>query len=98
MARFFIQRPIFAIVLSLVILLMGFLSLRQLPIALYPPISPPVVQISTLYLGANAKIVESSVANAIEQQINGVPGLLYMQSTSTNQGYYTLNCYFAIDT
>ena len=56
------------------------------------------MQVSTLYLGANAKIVESSVANQIEQQINGVPGLLYMQSTSTNQGSYTLNCYFGIDT
>jgi multidrug efflux pump len=98
MAQFFIHRPIFAIVLSVVITLLGVLSLIGLPIALYPPISPPVVQVSTLYLGANAKIIESSVANAIEQQINGVPGLLYMQSTSTNQGSYTLNCYFSIDT
>jgi multidrug efflux pump len=98
MARFFIHRPIFAIVLSVVIVLLGVLSLLSLPIALYPPISPPVVQVSTLYAGANAKIVESSVASAIEQQINGVPGLLYMQSTSTNQGYYSLNCYFGVDT
>ena len=98
MASFFIHRPIFAIVLSLVICLLGGLALFTLPIALYPPITPPVVQVSTFYLGANSRIVESSVANAIEEQINGVPGLLYMQSTSTNQGYYTLNCYFSIDT
>ena len=98
MANFFIHRPVFSIVLALIITLMGLLVLRGLPIALYPPISPPVVEVSTLYLGANAKIVESSVANAIEEKINGVPGLIYMQSSSTNQGYYTLNCYFGIET
>ncbi len=98
MAHFFITRPVFSIVLALIISLVGFLSLKALPIALYPPISPPVVEVSTLFLGANAKIVESSIANAIEEQINGVPGLIYMQSSSTNQGYYTLNCYFGIET
>jgi multidrug efflux pump len=98
MATFFIRRPTFAIVLSIVILLLGGLSILTLPISQYPPISPPVVQVSTAYLGANAKVIESSVATAIEQQVNGVPGMIYMQSSSTNLGSYTLNCTFDIGT
>ena len=74
MARFFIDRPVFAIVLSIFITLAGLISIFNLPIAQYPQISPPRVTVSTNYVGASAETVEQSVAQAIEQQVNGVEG------------------------
>lgn len=98
MARFFIHRPVFAIVLSVVIVLLGVLAIVTLPIAQFPPISPPLVQVQATYVGASATVVEQSVATAIEKQVNGADNMIYMQSTSTSQGVYTLNCTFAVGT
>ena len=78
MARFFIDRPIFAIVISILILLAGTLAALQLPIAKYPQIQPPTVNVVTTYIGANAGVVNETVAQTIEQQVNGVQGMDYM--------------------
>ncbi len=96
MARFFIQRPVFAIVLSTTIVLLGVLALVSLPISQFPPIAPPLVQVQATYPGASATVVEQAVATAIEKQVNGAENMIYMQSTSTSQGAYTLNCTFAV--
>lgn len=92
--HFFIDRPIFAAVLSLVILLVGGLALLGLPIAQYPEIAPPTVVVSTLYPGANARIVAETVATPIEQEVNGVEDMLYMSSQSTNSGNMSLTITF----
>jgi multidrug efflux pump len=89
-SRFFIDRPIFAAVLSIVLTLAGTLSLLGLPMAQYPPITPPTIQISALYPGANAQVVAEGIAAPIEQQVNGVEDMLYMSSQCTNAGNYTL--------
>jgi multidrug efflux pump len=89
-ANFFIERPIFAAVLSIVITLVGAIALIGLPIAQYPRIAPPTVQVQSTYLGANAEVVEQSVATPIEQQVNGVEGMLYMSSLSSNDGQMSL--------
>lgn len=86
MSSFFIERPIFAWVISLLILLAGLLSLRLLPIAQYPDIAPPVVNISTMYPGASAQVVEEAVTAVIEKEMNGAPGLMYMSATSSSTG------------
>ena len=96
MARFFIDRPVFAIVLSIFITLAGLISIFNLPIAQYPQISPPRVTVSTNYVGASAETVEQSVAQAIEQQVNGVEGMIDMRSTSDNSGGYELSAIFEI--
>ena len=93
-ARFFIDRPIFAAVLSIVITLAGFVSIGALPLALYPPVSPPVVQVDCNYPGASAQLVAESVATPIEQQVNGVENMLYMSSQCTNDGSYNLSVTF----
>jgi multidrug efflux pump len=98
LSRFFIDRPIFATVLSVVITLIGGISLVWLPIAQYPQISPPGVAVSISYPGANAQTVAQTVGAPIEQQVNGVPGMLYMSSQSGNDGSYTLNCTFEVGT
>src|SRR5438105_4810304 len=90
LARFFIDRPIFATVLSLVITLTGGLALFTLPLALYPPISPPVVQVDCKYPGASAQTVSETVAAPIEQEVNGVEGIMYMSSQCGNDGSYNL--------
>lgn len=95
-SRFFIDRPIFAIVLSLLFTLAGGISVFFLPIALYPPISPPMVQVTCAYPGANAKVVSDTVGTPIEQLVNGVDHLLYMQSQSTNDGNYALLLTFEV--
>ncbi len=89
-ARFFIDRPIFAAVLSIVITLAGLLSVFQLPIAMFPSVTPPLVQVDCRYPGASAKVVAETIAAPIEQQVNGVEGMMYMSSQSTNDGGYNL--------
>src|SRR3954449_7668097 len=93
-SRFFISRPIFASVVSIVITLIGAIALFYLPIAQYPRITPPGVSISINYPGASAKVVADTVAAPIEQQVNGVPGMLYMSAQMGNDGAYTLTVTF----
>ncbi|MBL8800292.1 MAG: efflux RND transporter permease subunit [Planctomycetia bacterium] len=93
-ARFFIDRPIFASVLSIIITLAGGVALFGLPVAQYPDITPPTVEVSAIYPGANSKVVAATVAAPIEQQVNGVEGMLYMSSQCTNDGNYTLTITF----
>lgn len=97
-ARFFIERPIFAWVVSLVILLVGGVAAVMLPIAQYPDITPPTVQVTASYPGANAQTVADSVAAPIEQQVNGVERMLYMSSQCTNDGVYVLTVTFELGT
>ncbi len=90
LSRFFIDRPIFATVLSIVITLGGGVALFSLPIAQYPPIVPPTIQVMCNYPGASAQVVAESVAAPIEQYVNGVEEMLYMSSNCTNDGSYNL--------
>src|SRR6266571_3252807 len=93
-SRFFINRPIFASLLSIVIVLGGTIALFTLPVAQYPDITPPTVEVSASYPGANAQVVADTVAAPIEQQVNGVEGMMYMSSQCTNDGNYTLTVTF----
>src|SRR5260370_28223584 len=93
-SHFFIERPIFASVLSIVITLGGAVAAVSLPVAQYPPITPPSIMVMCTYPGANAHVVADSVAAPIEQQINGVEDMLYMVSQSNNDGTYTLTVTF----
>ena len=97
-SKFFIDRPIFATVLALLIVVAGAVTLGMLPIAQYPDITPPTVQVSAVYPGANAQTVAQTVGLPIEQQVNGVEGMLYMSSTSSSSGAYTLTITFAVGT
>lgn len=94
MAKFFINRPIFAIVISIVITLVGLLSMANLPVARYPQITPPEVNVSTTYVGASADVVATTVASVIENQIMGVQDMDYMVSSSANDGSYSLSVQF----
>jgi multidrug efflux pump len=93
-SRFFIDRPIFATVLSVVVTLAGAIALFTLPVTQYPEIAPPTVEVSTTYAGANSQVVVDTVAAPIEQQVNGVEGMMYMSSQSTNDGNYVLTVTF----
>jgi multidrug efflux pump len=93
-SRFFIDRPIFAAVLSIVITLAGAVSVINLPLAQYPPITPPSIIVSCTYPGASAQVVAESIAAPIEQQVNGVENMLYMSSQSNNDGTYSLTVTF----
>ena len=86
MARFFIDRPIFAWVIALFIIVMGAVSITQLPIAQYPPVAPPSIVLSAVYPGASAQTLEESVISVIEQEMNGAPGLIYMESVTQANG------------
>src|SRR5271155_3298990 len=97
-ARFFIDRPIFAAVLSIAITLIGGIALLYLPVAQYPRITPPGVNVSISYPGASAQVVADTVAAPIEQQVNGVEGMLYMSSQMGNDGTYSLTVTFDVGT
>ena len=97
-SAFFIDRPKFALVISIVMVMVGTLALQVLPVAQFPEMVPPQVQVTANYPGANAKVVEQTVAQQIESQVNGVDGMIYMSSTSTNDGSYTLTVTFEVGT
>ncbi|BDF94125.1 MULTISPECIES: efflux RND transporter permease subunit [Pseudoalteromonas] len=97
-SRYFIDRPIFAFVISIVIVLAGLAAMRSLPIAQYPEIAPPVVQVTAAYPGASAEVLEQTVAAPIENAITGVEGMMYMSSTSTSSGATTIEITFEIGT
>ncbi|WP_158333548.1 efflux RND transporter permease subunit [Campylobacter concisus] len=95
-SRFFINRPIFATVISIIIVIAGFMGIKGLPIEEYPSLTPPTVSVSATYSGADAQTIADSVASAIEDQINGVENMLYMQSTSSSAGTMNISVYFKI--
>ena len=98
LSRFFINRPIFATVLSILIVVAGVITLRSLPVEQYPTITPPTVVVEAQYPGANATTIAQMVATPIEQQVNGVEGMLYMSSTSSSAGVYRLTVTFEVGT
>ena len=93
---FFIHRPIVAKVISIFIVLVGFIALKQLPVAQFPQIVPPTIQVSTNYTGGSADVVERSVTTPIEEQLNGTEGLIYMESTSASDGSSKIKAYFRL--
>src|SRR3984893_16565724 len=95
-SHFFIERPIFASVLSIIITLAGGVAVFTLPVAQYPEVTPPTVVVSALYPGANAETVRDTVAAPIEEQVSGVENMIYMSSQSTNDGAYTLTVTFKL--
>lgn len=96
MAEFFVRRPIVAMVIAIIIVILGLVSMGGLPIAQYPEITPPEVNISAAYTGANAEVVEQSVATPIEQKVNGVENMLYMKSVNANDGSMNLTVSFEV--
>ena len=97
-SRFFIDRPVFATVLSLVVVILGLVALIRLPIAQYPEVTPPTIRVTAVYPGASAAVVAETVATPIETEVNGVERMLYMSSRSTNDGVMTLDITFALGT
>jgi len=96
MAEFFVRRPIVAMVLAIIIVILGVTSMTKLPIAQYPEINPPEVSVSATYTGANAEVVEQSVATPLEQKVNGVENMLYMKSVNANDGTMKLTISFEV--
>ena len=94
MARFFVNRPIFAWVIAIVIMLAGAVSINSLSVSQYPDVAPPTVRISATYTGASAETVENSVTQILEQQLTGLDGLLYFSSTSSSAGSASINVTF----
>jgi HAE1 family hydrophobic/amphiphilic exporter-1 len=97
-SKYFIERPVLANVLAILMLVIGAIALASLPVAQYPDVTPPTVQVKTRYPGASARTVIDTVALPIEQQVNGVEGMIYMQSMSTSDGGYTLIVTFRVGT
>ena len=97
-SRFFIDRPIFATVISVVIVLAGAVAVFTLPVAQYPDVTPPTVQVTAFYPGANSTTVRDTVAAPIEEQVSGVEGMMYMSSRCTNDGAYNLTVTFKLGT
>ncbi|HVW59875.1 MAG TPA: efflux RND transporter permease subunit, partial [Puia sp.] len=97
-ANTFIKRPVTAIVISIVLVITGTICIAVLPVDQYPDITPPLVQVNAQFTGADAQTVEQTVATPIEQQVNGTPGMEYMQSNSSNNGQMTMNVTFGIGT
>src|SRR5215470_17275163 len=98
MANFFIRRPIVAIVISIIIVLMGLFTLTGLSIEQYPFLAPPLIRVTANYVGASAVAVEQSVATPIEQEVNGVEGMIYMKSSNTSDGRMQLDVNFQVGT
>jgi multidrug efflux pump len=98
LSRFFIYRPNFALVIAIVITLAGLVSFAAIPVAQYPNVTPPQVTISVSYPGASAQTIVNTIAEPIEEQVNGAPGMIYMQSSSASSGTYQLTVTFAIGT
>ncbi len=98
LAEFPVRRPIVSMVISILIVIMGVVAYPTLPIAQYPDITPPVIQVTATYPGASAQVVADTVASPIEQEVNGVPGMIYMESTSASDGSYTLDVTFELGT
>ncbi|MET0428914.1 MAG: efflux RND transporter permease subunit, partial [Microvirga sp.] len=98
LATYFIERPVLANVIAVLVVLLGAISILYLPVSQYPPITPPTVQVTARYPGANAQTVIDTVALPIESQVNGVENMLYMQSTSADDGTYALIVTFAVGT
>src|SRR5216117_4595330 len=98
MARFFIDRPIVAMVISILMVIIGLVAIAQLPIAQYPNIAPPEMLLTANYPGADAVTLEQSVATPLEQQMSGVDNMLYMQSTNANDGSMALTVTVGVDT
>ena len=96
--NFFLEHPVFSIVISIVIFIIGGIGLTLLPVDQYPQIVPPIVKISASYPGADAQTVTQAVATPIEQELNGTPGMIYMSSTSSNSGGFSALVTFDIDT
>jgi len=95
-SRFFIDRPIFSVVISILIVLAGLLAMRVLPIAQYPEIAPPVVTVRAVYPGASATVLEQTVAAPLENAINGIEDMMYMSSTSASNGVLEIQVTFEI--
>jgi hydrophobic/amphiphilic exporter-1 (mainly G- bacteria), HAE1 family len=97
-ADVFIKRPVTAIVISIVIVLVGLIAMSTLPVSQYPDITPPTVSINGIYIGADAQTVEQTTTTAIEAQVNGTPGMSYIQSNSTSSGVSSITVAFDIGT
>jgi multidrug efflux pump subunit AcrB len=98
MARFFIDHPVFAMVIAIVIVILGAVAIPSLPVASYPEVVPPVVQISTSYLGGNAQDIEKTVAQPIEEQLFALDGMIYFMSNSANDGSVSISVTFKLGT
>ena len=98
MPRFFINRPIFAVVIAIMIMLAGLLAIKTLPVSQYPPIAPPQISINAMYPGASAQTVQDTVTQVIEQKLNGIDNLIYMSSSSDSAGAVAINLTFKAGT
>lgn len=97
-SNFFIDRPLFATVVSAFIVIAGLAAFRELPVSMYPDVAPPVVNVTTAYPGASADVIAETVATPLEQALNGVEGMLYMRSASSSSGAVTIALTFAVGT